>query len=49
MADAVELQRVIANLLENARRYGKSTIYPAHMMETKHLPQCVTNARRQGL
>lgn len=38
MADAVELQRVIANLLENARRYGKSTIYPAHMMEAKHLP-----------
>jgi two-component system, OmpR family, osmolarity sensor histidine kinase EnvZ len=37
MADAVELQRVIANLLENARRYGKSTIYPAHMLDTKHL------------
>jgi two-component system, OmpR family, osmolarity sensor histidine kinase EnvZ len=34
MADAVELQRVIANLLENARRYGKSTIYPAHMLDT---------------
>ncbi len=39
MADAVELQRVLTNLLENARRYGKSTIYPAHMLETKHLPQ----------
>ena len=34
MADAVELQRVLTNLLENARRYGKSTIYPAYMMET---------------
>jgi two-component system osmolarity sensor histidine kinase EnvZ len=33
MADAVELQRVLTNLLENARRYGKSTIYPAHMLE----------------
>ncbi len=32
MADAVELQRVLTNLLENARRYGKSTIYPAHML-----------------
>jgi two-component system osmolarity sensor histidine kinase EnvZ len=32
MADPVELQRVLINLLENARRYGKSTIYPAHMM-----------------
>jgi two-component system, OmpR family, osmolarity sensor histidine kinase EnvZ len=38
MADAVELQRVLTNLLENARRYGKSTIYPAHMVETMHLP-----------
>jgi two-component system, OmpR family, osmolarity sensor histidine kinase EnvZ len=28
MADPIELQRVITNLLENARRYGKSTIYP---------------------
>ena len=34
MADAVELQRVLTNLLENARRYGKSTIYPAYAMET---------------
>lgn len=34
MADAVELQRVLTNLLENARRYGKSTIYPAYMLET---------------
>lgn len=33
MADAVELQRVLTNLLENARRYGKSTIYPAYMTE----------------
>jgi two-component system osmolarity sensor histidine kinase EnvZ len=32
MADPIELQRVLTNLLENARRYGKSTIYPAHMM-----------------
>jgi two-component system, OmpR family, osmolarity sensor histidine kinase EnvZ len=31
MADPVELSRVINNLLENARRYGKSTIYPANM------------------
>ena len=38
MADAVELQRVLTNLLENARRYGKSTIYPAHMIEAMHLP-----------
>jgi two-component system, OmpR family, osmolarity sensor histidine kinase EnvZ len=38
MADAVELQRVIVNLLENARRYGKSTFYPANMMESKDLP-----------
>lgn len=38
MADAVELQRVLTNLLENARRYGKSTIYPAHMNEAKHSP-----------
>jgi two-component system, OmpR family, osmolarity sensor histidine kinase EnvZ len=28
MADPVELSRVLNNLLENARRYGKSTIYP---------------------
>ena len=33
MADAVELQRVLTNLLENARRYGRSTIYPANMLE----------------
>jgi two-component system osmolarity sensor histidine kinase EnvZ len=39
MADPVELQRVLTNLLENARRYGKSTIYPLHMLENKHLPQ----------
>ncbi len=38
MADPVELQRVLTNLLENARRYGKSSIYPAHMLETKRLP-----------
>ena len=38
MADAVELQRVLTNLLENARRYGKSTIYPADMMGSEHLP-----------
>ena len=38
MADPVELQRVLTNLLENARRYGKSTIYPAYLQETKHLP-----------
>lgn len=31
MADPVELTRVLTNLLENARRYGKSTIFPAHM------------------
>lgn len=31
MADSVELSRVLNNLLENARRYGKSTIYPANM------------------
>jgi two-component system, OmpR family, osmolarity sensor histidine kinase EnvZ len=37
MADAVELQRVLMNLLENARRYGKSTIYPAHMLDRPHL------------
>jgi two-component system, OmpR family, osmolarity sensor histidine kinase EnvZ len=36
MADAVELQRVLTNLLENARRYGKSTIYPAQMMGLEH-------------
>jgi len=48
MADAVELQRVIANLLENARRYGKSTIYPAHMMETKHLPHVLPMPDAKG-
>ena len=37
MADAVELQRVLTNLLENARRYGKSTIYPAHMLGLAHV------------
>ena len=31
MADPVELSRVINNLLENARRYGKSTIYPENL------------------
>ncbi len=36
MADAVELQRVLTNLLENARRYGKSTIYPAQMLGLEH-------------
>ncbi len=38
MADAVELQRVLTNLLENARRYGKSTIYPAHMLTLEQAP-----------
>lgn len=28
LADSVELSRVLNNVLENARRYGKSTIYP---------------------
>jgi two-component system, OmpR family, osmolarity sensor histidine kinase EnvZ len=37
MADPVELQRVLTNLLENARRYGKSTIYPAHMLGLEHV------------
>jgi two-component system, OmpR family, osmolarity sensor histidine kinase EnvZ len=37
MADSVELQRVLMNLLENARRYGKSTIYPAHMLDRVHV------------
>ena len=37
MADTVELQRVLTNLLENARRYGKSTIYPAHMLGLEHI------------
>lgn len=36
MADPVELQRVLTNLLENAHRYGKSTIYPSYAPETKH-------------
>lgn len=31
MADSIELSRVLNNLLENARRYGKSTIYPVLM------------------
>jgi two-component system, OmpR family, osmolarity sensor histidine kinase EnvZ len=47
MADAVELQRVLTNLLENARRYGKSTIYPANMLGLEHvLPtlQATTNS-----
>jgi two-component system, OmpR family, osmolarity sensor histidine kinase EnvZ len=38
MADPVELQRVLTNLLENARRYGKSTIYPTYVQETHLLP-----------
>ena len=37
MADAVELQRVLINLLENARRYGKSIIYPATMLGLEHV------------
>jgi two-component system osmolarity sensor histidine kinase EnvZ len=41
MADPVELQRVLTNLLENARRYGKSTIYPSYLQETKHLSRLV--------
>lgn len=45
MADAVELQRVLTNLLENARRYGKSTIYPATMMGTQHLPHVLPVAK----
>ena len=36
MADSVELSRVLNNLLENARRYGKSTLYPANM--NNHAP-----------
>lgn len=42
MADAVELQRVLTNLLENARRYGKSTIYPANMLKTETVPVTAT-------
>jgi two-component system, OmpR family, osmolarity sensor histidine kinase EnvZ len=36
MADPVELSRVLNNLLENARRYGKSTIYPAQMNDKQN-------------
>ena len=36
MADSVELQRVLINLFENARRYGKSIIYPANMLSLAH-------------
>ena len=37
MADPIELSRVLNNLLENARRYGKSTIYPAQMPNHAHV------------
>ncbi len=37
MADPVELSRVLNNLLENARRYGKSTIYPEYLQNHTHL------------
>jgi two-component system, OmpR family, osmolarity sensor histidine kinase EnvZ len=37
MADPVELSRVLNNLLENARRYGKSTIYPENMQSRGQL------------
>lgn len=43
MADAVELQRVLTNLLENARRYGKSTIYPTLMPDTKPMSDEVSS------
>jgi two-component system, OmpR family, osmolarity sensor histidine kinase EnvZ len=46
MADAVELQRVLTNLLENARRYGKSTIHPAQMMGAEQLPQALPIAKK---
>jgi two-component system, OmpR family, osmolarity sensor histidine kinase EnvZ len=48
MADAVELQRVIVNLLENARRYGKSTFYPAQMLEAKDLPHVLPISDTKG-
>lgn len=37
MADPVELSRVLNNLLENARRYGKSKIYPESLQNHTHL------------
>jgi two-component system osmolarity sensor histidine kinase EnvZ len=37
MADSVELSRVLNNVLENSRRYGKSTIYPTHMQNHAHI------------
>ena len=37
MADPVELSRVLNNLLENARRYGKSTIYPENIPDRGQL------------
>jgi two-component system, OmpR family, osmolarity sensor histidine kinase EnvZ len=52
MAEAIELQRVLTNLLENARRYGKSTIYPANMLDTEQLshllPDTATNLTTAG-
>jgi two-component system, OmpR family, osmolarity sensor histidine kinase EnvZ len=43
MADPVELSRVLNNLLENARRYGKSTIYPENLHNHAHLLPFVDN------
>ena len=43
MADPVELSRVLNNLLENARRYGKSSIYPENLHEHAHLLPLIDN------
>jgi two-component system, OmpR family, osmolarity sensor histidine kinase EnvZ len=43
MADPVELSRVLNNLLENARRYGKSTIYPENLQNHTDLLPFIDN------
>jgi two-component system, OmpR family, osmolarity sensor histidine kinase EnvZ len=43
MADPVELSRVLNNLLENARRYGKSTVYPENIQNNTRLLPLVEN------
>jgi two-component system, OmpR family, osmolarity sensor histidine kinase EnvZ len=46
MADPVELTRVLTNLLENARRYGKSSAYPEYASSSKNqaLPELPADA-----
>ena len=51
MADAVELGRVVSNLLENARRYGQSAqdgISHVHIEAQAHQGRAVLSVRDQG-